>query len=108
MSNDRNDPPSPEQHDLEDNYYAILNVSRDVCRRLLHVSGFSRTGVFISSLFCSSKATDKEITQAYHRLGLTYHPDKQKNPENRKNAELLFSNIRKAFEGEPSRPELIR
>jgi DnaJ family protein C protein 11 len=29
---------------------------------------------------------------------LIYHPDKQKDPENKRNAELLFSKIKKAYD----------
>lgn len=60
------------EDDLEENYYSILNVA--------------------------SNATGKEITQAYHKFGLVYHPDKHKNPVNKRNAEMLFSKIKIAYD----------
>ena len=45
------------------------------------------------------KATEKEITQAYHRLGLVYHPDKHRDADNKRNAEVLFSKVKKAYDG---------
>lgn len=44
------------------------------------------------------KANEKEITQAYHRFGLIYHPDKHKDPEKKRNAEILFAKIKKAYD----------
>lgn len=58
--------------DLEENYYSILNVP--------------------------TNATDKEITHAYHRYGLVYHPDKHKNLVDKRNAEKLFSKIKEAYD----------
>lgn len=31
-------------------------------------------------------------------MGLIYHPDKHKDPENKRNAELLFSKLKKAYD----------
>ncbi len=45
------------------------------------------------------KATDKELTQAYHRLSLIYHPDKHQNSENKRDAELIFAKLKTAYEG---------
>ena len=47
------------------------------------------------------KATDKEITQAYHRLGLVYHPDKHRELENKRSAEVLFSKVKTAYDSYP-------
>jgi len=60
------------EDDLEENYYSVLNIP--------------------------SNANDKEITHAYHKYGLIYHPDKHKEPVDKRNAELLFSKIKKAYD----------
>lgn len=60
------------EDDLEANYYSVLNLP--------------------------TNATDKEITQAYHKYGLIYHPDKHKNLVNKKSAEKLFSKIKEAYD----------
>lgn len=60
------------EDDLEENYYSVLNIS--------------------------SNASEKEITHAYHKYGLIYHPDKHKNPVNKRNAETLFSKIKTAYD----------
>lgn len=60
------------EDDLEENYYSVLNIP--------------------------SNATDKQITHAYHKYGLIYHPDKHKEPIDKRNAELLFSKIKKAYD----------
>ena len=57
----------------EEDYYALMNVSRD--------------------------ATDKDLTRAYHRLGLIYHPDKQKDFESKRASENMFIRIKKAYDG---------
>lgn len=43
-------------------------------------------------------ATDEDISNAYRRLSRLYHPDKHMNPERKKEAEVLFSKTKKAYE----------
>lgn len=43
-----------------------------------------------------SEATDKDIGAAYKRLALKHHPDK--NPDNRKDAEVIFKRITQAYD----------
>ncbi|XP_053379119.1 dnaJ homolog subfamily C member 11-like [Mercenaria mercenaria] len=57
---------------LKDDYYSLLNVSR--------------------------QATRNEINQAYKQLSKIYHPDKHQDPTKKKNAELLFSKLKRAHE----------
>ncbi|XP_018017278.1 dnaJ homolog subfamily C member 11-like [Hyalella azteca] len=59
-----------------DDYYSHLNIPRD--------------------------ASAESITNAYHRLSKLYHPDKHRHPERKKEAELLFGKIKKAYEGQLS------
>ncbi|KAF2348103.1 DnaJ domain, partial [Trinorchestia longiramus] len=44
------------------------------------------------------QASAESITNAYHRLSKLYHPDKHHHPERKKEAELLFGKIKKAYE----------
>ena len=46
-----------------------------------------------------SKASQDEINAAYRRLSRMYHPDKHVEAEQKKKADLLFSKIKKAYEG---------
>ncbi|XP_063695927.1 dnaJ homolog subfamily C member 11 [Culicoides brevitarsis] len=55
-----------------DDYYGTLNVSRE--------------------------ASAEEINQAYRNFSRQFHPDKHQNPEDKKNAEILFNRIKKAYE----------
>ncbi|XP_042899437.1 dnaJ homolog subfamily C member 11 [Parasteatoda tepidariorum] len=57
---------------LEDDYYALLNLSKN--------------------------ASTEEITNAYRRFSRLYHPDKHLDPVKKKNAEILFNKIKVAFE----------
>ena len=45
------------------------------------------------------QATDEEINNAYRRLSRLYHPDKHMDPSRKKEAEVLFSKTKKAYEG---------
>ncbi|XP_055926160.1 dnaJ homolog subfamily C member 11-like [Argiope bruennichi] len=65
-------PPDSEDHLLEEDYYAFLNLSKD--------------------------ATPEEITNAYRRLSKLYHPDKHRDPDQKKNAEILFNKTKIAYE----------
>ncbi|GBN47263.1 DnaJ subfamily C member 11 [Araneus ventricosus] len=65
-------PPDSEDHLLEEDYYAFLNLSKD--------------------------ATPEEITNAYRRLSRLYHPDKHRDPDQKKNAEILFNKTKIAYE----------
>lgn len=47
-----------------------------------------------------SQATPEEITNAYRRLSKIYHPDKHPDVSEKKNAEVLFNRISKAYEGQ--------
>ena len=84
------------EDDLEENYYSILNVPSTV-NYLFCIKTISSTQIWFSDLW---QASDKEITQAYHRFGLVYHPDKHKDAVNKRNAEILFTKIKKAYDGE--------
>ncbi|XP_064459730.1 dnaJ homolog subfamily C member 11-like [Ornithodoros turicata] len=57
---------------LEDDYYAFLNVRKD--------------------------ATPEEITNSYRRLSKIYHPDKHSDPAKKQDAEILFNKTRKAYD----------
>jgi hypothetical protein len=83
------------EDDLEDNYYMILNLNKDVNAFFSHET--CRWKEFL--IFFNFKATEKEITQAYHRLGLVYHPDKHKDADSKRNAEVLFSKVKRAYDG---------
>ena len=54
--------------------------------------------VFVFCLFVCLKANEKEIVQAYHRLGLLYHPDKHKDVEAKREAEILFARIKRVYD----------
>ncbi|XP_031640868.1 dnaJ homolog subfamily C member 11 [Contarinia nasturtii] len=58
--------------DAEENYYAYLNISKS--------------------------ASIDEINTAYRNLSRIYHPDKHVDAEKKKNAEILFNRIKKAYE----------
>ncbi|GBO26705.1 hypothetical protein AVEN_226383-1, partial [Araneus ventricosus] len=45
-----------------------------------------------------SVATPEEITNAYRRLSRLYHPDKHRDPDQKKNAEILFNKTKIAYE----------
>lgn len=91
-NNEENKKEMQEADELEEDYYAILNLSKDV--RVLEHKIFNH----YSRNFWS-KAPDKEITQAYHRFGRIYHPDKHKTEESKRNAEILFAKIKKVYDG---------
>ncbi|KAL7648908.1 UNVERIFIED_CONTAM: hypothetical protein RMT77_000842 [Armadillidium vulgare] len=55
-----------------DDFYAFLNIPRN--------------------------ANDEEISNAYRRLSRMYHPDKHTDPQRKKEAEILFSKTKKAYE----------
>lgn len=57
---------------IEEDYYACLNVPKE--------------------------ATQDEITNAYRRFSRFYHPDKHIDPEKKKEADLLFSKVKRAYE----------
>lgn len=86
-----NEDQSTTEEDLVEDYYSILNVPKTVlfCLSLIALN---------SQFFYVFQANDKEITQAYHRYGLIYHPDKSKDPESKRNAEILFSKVKKAYD----------
>lgn len=50
---------------------------------------------YYSILGIECNATAAEIRSAYKKLALRYHPDK--NPENKKEAELMFKNLAEAY-----------
>ncbi|KAG8288375.1 DnaJ (Hsp40), sub C, member 11 [Homalodisca vitripennis] len=58
---------------IEEDYYTFLNVPRN--------------------------ASNEEIINAYRRLSILYHPDKHVDPVRKKDAELLFHKVKKAYEG---------
>lgn len=45
------------------------------------------------------QATQEEISNAYRRSSRLYHPDKHVDPIRKKEAEILFSKTKKAYEG---------
>jgi len=53
-------------------------------------------GSYYTVLGLTSQATDKDIGAAYKKLALKHHPDK--NPDNRKEAELEFKRITQAYD----------
>uniref|UniRef100_A0A6A7FM57 DnaJ-like protein subfamily C member 11 n=2 Tax=Hirondellea gigas TaxID=1518452 RepID=A0A6A7FM57_9CRUS len=55
-----------------EDYYTFLNIPRD--------------------------ATDEDICNSYRRLSRLYHPDKHQHPDRKKEAEILFSKTKKAYE----------
>ncbi|GFY47871.1 dnaJ homolog subfamily C member 11 [Trichonephila inaurata madagascariensis] len=63
---------SQEDHLLDEDYYAFLNLNKD--------------------------ATTEDITNAYRRLSRLYHPDKHTDPVQKKNAEVLFNKTKIAYE----------
>ncbi|GFT79687.1 dnaJ homolog subfamily C member 11 [Nephila pilipes] len=63
---------SQEDHLLEEDYYAFLNLNKN--------------------------AATEEITNAYRRLSRLYHPDKHIDPIQKKNAEVLFNKTKIAYE----------
>lgn len=69
--NTMDDTDSDSQQEAED-YYTFLNIARD--------------------------AADDEICNAYRRLSRLYHPDKHQDPQRKKEAEILFSKTKKAYE----------
>ena len=52
--------------------------------------------------FIYFQASKDEINQAYKRLSKVYHPDKHQDPLHKKNAENLFSKLKKAHESKYS------
>lgn len=44
------------------------------------------------------QASTEEINTAYRNLSRIYHPDKHIDAEKKKNAEILFNRIKKAYE----------
>lgn len=45
-----------------------------------------------------SQATREEITNSFRRLSRLYHPDKHTDPQNKKEAEVMFNKTKKAYE----------
>lgn len=45
---------------------------------------------------CERGATDKEITKAYRKLALKWHPDK--NQDNKEEADKIFRDINEAYQ----------
>ena len=48
----------------------------------------------------SRSISKRQIATNYRNQALIYHPDKHKNPVNKRNAETLFSKIKTAYDGE--------
>lgn len=44
-------------------------------------------------------ATQEEITAAYKKLSRFYHPDKHREEDKQKKAEVMFSKLKNAYEG---------
>jgi preprotein translocase subunit Sec63 len=104
MSSSNQQQPTDEADELHENYYMILNINRDVSIEDTCCRSFFNSHRFLNI----SKATDKEITQAYHRSSLIYHPDKHQNSENRRDAELIFAKLKMAYEGAKNPSETKR
>ncbi|CAG2105090.1 unnamed protein product, partial [Medioppia subpectinata] len=53
---------------------------------------------FYAFLNVSKQATDEEITRAYKAMSKRLHPDKHLDPELKKEAEILFNKVKKAYD----------
>jgi hypothetical protein len=53
------------------------------------------------------QATQEEISNAYRRSSRLYHPDKHVDPIRKKEAEILFNKIKKAYEGNKRMPFFV-
>lgn len=74
----------------DDDYYAFLNVARDVSIKLDKI-------YFIKFWRCFAiQATIEQINSAYKSLSRIYHPDKHTDPDKKKDAEVLFNRIKTA------------
>ena len=56
---------------------------------------------YYNFLHVSRTATEEEITAAYKKLTRLYHPDKHRDEENQKKAEVMFNKLKNAYEGQP-------
>ena len=56
-----------------------------------------------SFLHVSRQASQDEITAAYKKLSRLYHPDKHRDEEKKKHAEVMFAKLQKAYDvlGDP-------
>lgn len=54
---------------------------------------------YYNFLHVSRTASDEEISAAYKKLSRIYHPDKHREEDKRKKAEVMFNKLKIAYEG---------
>ena len=90
---------SATKNTIEEDYYACLNLSREV---MSSEDTMWNWIIFLTENFYL-QATQEEITSAYRNWSRLYHPDKHTDAEQKKKADLLFSKIKQAYEGRYAR-----
>lgn len=84
--------------EVDDDYYAFLNLPRDVRSTWVQslINFFTGFLTFRNSLLDYTQATLEQINAAYKTLSRVYHPDKHTDPAKKKDAELLFNRVKTA------------
>lgn len=54
---------------------------------------------YYSFLHVSRTASDEEIVSAYKKFSRLYHPDKHRDEDDKKKAEVMFAKLKNAYEG---------
>lgn len=67
---------------------------------VLKVTGCQMT---VSGSSPCRQASVDELKASYRRLCMLYHPDKHRDPELKRQAELLFNQVHQAYEGKTPR-----
>lgn len=78
-----------------DDYYAFLNVPKDVSRDL--ETSLQHDLNRILGLF--SQATGEHIRNSYKLLSRRFHPDKHSDPALKRQAALMFDKLKKVYDG---------
>lgn len=83
--------------EVDDDYYAFLNLPRDVSSAFnLLLARFFTFHNSTPRFHAISQATLEQINAAYKTLSRVYHPDKHTDPAKKKDAELIFNRVKTA------------
>lgn len=83
-------------NDHIDDYYAFLNVPKNV--KFVKLPFFCFNFVCPFFLFLLQASVD-DIRNSFRLLSRQFHPDKHTNPALKRQAELMFDKLKKAYDG---------